>query len=325
MVGFVPLLVGAGKLLAKPALMTGLGAAGIVGAGKYGFGQYKLEDLARDEDVDLTNPTRVTDYSLGDRFVDTIAGYSEQDRALKRAEQMRENLQKKTFGRLTTGLTSRYNKLGLGESFDPVMAEGVSKESYEQRLQDNLERVNALENLQAQNQDIDLKGYLNKTISQINKDANNFSKASDVVSKLNQLGKYGQFELSRITDQTNLASVQQGLANALEAKERDVSNPLSPGAALQREQTRFVADEQRYEKEFNQRGQELDRANQLAMMTLQNQIANQQQNFDLTRMEMDYRNRRDDRMDERNRRKEEQAIIMMLIKGLSQGVGNAFN
>ena len=42
-------------------------------------------------------------------------------------------------------------------------------------------------------------------------------------------------------------------------------------------------------------------------------------------MEMDYRNRRDDRMDERNRRKEEQAMIMMLIRGLTQGVGSAFN
>ena len=322
---FVPLLLGAGKLLAKPALMTGLGAAGIVGAGKYGFGGYKLEDLARDEDVDLTNPTRVKDYSLGDRFVDTIAGYSEKDRALKRAEQLREQLQKKTYGRLTTGLTSRYNKLGLGDAFDPVMAEGVSKTSYDQRLQDDLERVNALEYLQSKNKDVNLKEYLNKPILQINKDAENFSEASDVVSKLNQLGKYGQFELGKITDPTNLSAVQQGLANALEAKQGDVNNPLSPGAALQREKSRFVTGQQRLDKEFNQRGQELDRANQLAMMTLQNQIANQQQNFNLTRMEMDYRNRREDRMDERNRRKEEQAMIMMLIRGLTQGVGNAFN
>ena len=167
--------------------------------------------------------------------------------------------------------------------------------------------------------------YSGKDPSSFLKDAENFSEASDVVSKLNQLGKYGQFELGKITDPTNLSAVQQGLANALEAKQGDVNNPLSPGAALQREKTRFVTGQQRLDKEFNQRGQELDRANQLAMMTLQNQIANQQQNFNLTRMEMDYRNRREDRMDERNRRKEEQAMIMMLIRGLTQGVGNAFN
>ena len=128
-----------------------------------------------------------------------------------------------------------------------------------------------------------------------------------------------------VSDRTKYVTaddIRSAVAADIEREDRDATIPGSTAYLAQRDQNRDIENQRQFNVSYNQRAQSQRDSTNIAMAQLQATIANQQNQFNLAQANQMFQNRRLDREDARDRRDEKQAMIMMLIRGLTQGVGS---
>ena len=132
----------AGKAALGTGITTGLTAAGLkLGSMIPGIGLDK-EGMAKGESVNLLRPDTLDDYSLIDRFKFGVLGLSEKDVAQQAAINQRREIED-TLSGITSGIQSYRNEYEMGDGFNLTMQPGENRSQYNQRLNKELQRLEA--------------------------------------------------------------------------------------------------------------------------------------------------------------------------------------